>query len=140
MIQEPNKKTVILRPKAEGSLRFFALLRMTFILLSIFFVFNPTIWAEDPNVQIQKTEDRTGAVVTASAPAKKRPDNNPVDRFFAVIETGVMGVAVPVSYCGGKLADIVTLGVEKASSPVFSRFFRTVDLKKKFESKENKTS
>ena len=113
--------------------------RTALISLVLILGFILPLMAQDSNVQIQKAEDRTGAVVTTHAAAKKPTDNNVVDRFFSVIEKGIMGVATPTSYWTGKAVDQVTVGFEKVGTVIFSRFFRALDLKTKFEARGKAT-
>lgn len=105
----------------------------SFFLLLVF-VFGSALIAvaEDPNVQIQKSEDRTGALVTTPKTARKQVSGNPVDRLFSVFENGVMGIAAPTSHWSGKAVDGVVFGVEKTGTVLFSRFFHLVDLKGKW--------
>ena len=114
--------------------------RTAFFSLVFIFSFVLPAMAQDSNVQIQKAEDRTGAVVTTHTTAKKPRDNNWVDRFFSVIETGVMGVATPTSYWTGKAVDGVTIGFEKTGTVIFSRFFHAVDLKNKLKTGKKESS
>ena len=104
-----------------------------FVLVSISF-------AQDSNVQIQKSEDRTGAVVTTPKTARKQVSGNPVDRLFSVFENGIMGIAAPASHWSGKAVDGVVFGVEKTGTVLFSRFFHLVDLKGKWTSSKKTTS
>lgn len=120
------RKLLNLRVHSNGE----KLLVCIFVLV---FGFMVPVFAENASVQIQKTEDRTGAALTPAAPRKTSSGNNAVDRFFSLVETGIMGVAEPVSDWAGKGADAVTLGVEKTGSFIFARGFRAIDLKNKFK-------
>ena len=114
--------------------------RSFFLLLVFVFGSALTAVAEDSNVQIQKSEDRTGAVGTAQKAARKQVSGNPVDRLFSVLETGIMGMAAPASHWSGKAVDGVVFGVEKTGTVLFSRFFHLVDLKGKWTSSKKTTS
>ena len=106
--------------------------RSFFLLLVFVFGSALTAVAEDSNVQIQKSEDRTGALVTTPKPARKQVSGNPADRLFSVFENGVMGIAAPTSHWSGKAVDGVVFGVEKTETVLFSRFFHLADLKGKW--------
>ncbi len=109
-------------------------IRVAPFLVILIFGFISTAVAQDSNVQIQKSEDRTGARVTTPKAARKQVGGNPVDRMFSVFENGVMGIAAPASHWSGKAVDGVVFGVEKTETVLFSRFFRSIDLKNKLKS------
>jgi hypothetical protein len=109
--------------------------RMTRVLLFLIFLFSChlAVRAQDSDVQIQKSEDRTAAIVVTKEPPRKRTDDNLIDRSLSKLESVVMGMAAPVSSWSGKTMDQVTVGFEKTGSFLFSRFFHLVDLKEKFQ-------
>jgi hypothetical protein len=113
---------------------------MVVVLLILIVGFISPVVAQDSNVQIKKTEDRTGAVIPTPSAPQKTPDNNVVDRFFSGFETGIMAVVEPTSYWTGKGVDVLSTGVEKTGSFIFSRGFQAVDFKNKFKKESKETN
>ena len=108
----------------------------TIVLLSVLFS-GHLLWAlEGSRVTLEKKEGRTEAVVSAEVRKEQEAANGFLGRSFSMFENGIMGTASTTSRVVGKTTEVIVKGIGTASSFLFSPIFRTVDLKDRFEKKQ----
>lgn len=85
---------------------------------------------EETNVNIQKVEGRTEAVVSSDPAPEAKVHQGGIKQILLLPEKAMVGTARVSSQVVGKITDAVVLGVQTAGGFLFSPLFRTIDAKK----------
>ena len=103
-----------------------AIAMICFLILNSNFLFG----ADGTNVNIQKVEGRTEAIVSSDPAPVAQAHQGGVKQILLLPEKTIVGTAQVSSQVIGKITDTVVLGVQTAGGFLFSPFFRAVDAKK----------
>lgn len=110
------------------------------IVVSMVFIFSyPNLFAETPEVSIQKAQGRTEAVVKPEGKKVAKEEKGVLDRMITKTENAIMDTVATGSKSLGKGLDLFVGGVQTVGGLVLSPVFKTLDVVKWHERKEEKT-
>ena len=105
------------------------MIKKIFAAISILCSFPGIVLAlEEPQVAIQKVEDRTQAVVSSMATTNQPEKKGLLTEIFSPIEKGIVGTASTSSHWAGKGADGVVKAVQTTGGLLFTPLFRALDV------------
>ena len=98
------------------------------ILAILFLYSNLAPAAEEPKVEIQKTEGRTEALVASTATSEPKPHRKFLERAISVPGDAVVATARLSSRIVGEITDRSAHAVQKVGGVLFAPLFKAVDI------------